>query len=228
VASWDALLAQLPRDPSIRSVLDVGCGKGDLLLRTVEATGATGVGVEPNPAFAADARERARRSPGGSRVTIVEAELSAARLPVEKFDLGICTGSIHVFGEWCDALRGMAPLVRGNGFAMMAPTYWQRAPHPDYLAAIEADEGEARSLASTIATAESANWHVLACHESTVEEWDDYEHTYAANMRAWCDANPDDPEAAGFRKRIDDWAAAYAKWGRETMGYALLLMQRQA
>jgi SAM-dependent methyltransferase len=228
VASWDALLAELPLEQPIPNVLDVGCGKGELLVRAVEHTGAIGVGVEPNPTFAADARERAGRRLGPGRVAILEADLSTAALPAEKFALGICTGSIHVFGEWPDALRGMAPLVRESGFALMAPTYWERPPHPDYLAAIEADENEAQSLRATLAAAESAGWQVLAHHESTPGEWDDYEHTYAANVRRWCDDHPDDPDAPAFRERIESWATAYAKWGRETMGYALLLMQREA
>lgn len=226
VAAVDSVLERLPGDLSIRSVLDVGCGKGELFVRALEQTGASGVGVEPNPAFAADARERLSRRLGAGRGVIHESELDLTALAMHKFDLGICTGSIHVFGEWRDALRAMTVLVDRNGCALMAPTYWQKPPHADYLAAIESDENEAQSLPLTLAAAADAGWHVLGSHESTLEEWDDYEHTYAANMRRWCDENANDPDAPAFRARIENWATAYDKWGRGTMGYALILLRR--
>ena len=52
-------------------------------------------------------------------------------------------------------------------------------------------------------------------------------HPYAANMRAWCGANAADPDAHVFRERIETWSRAYERWGRGTMGYALVLLRRE-
>jgi hypothetical protein len=120
----------------------------------------------------------------------------------------------------------MANLVSPSGFALLAPGYWKRAPDPAYLSALGGSEDQLQSLLATSATARSHGWLVLACHESTLAEWDAYEHAYAANVRTWCRANPTDPEAPGFSARIDKWAAAYRTWGRDTLGYALMLLQR--
>jgi len=79
-------------------------------------------------------------------------------------------------------------------------------------------------LRETIASAEAAGWRVVRCHESTLADWDDYEGAYAARVRAWLDARPLDPDAGAFRDRIERWSAAYAMWGRDTMGFALLLL----
>jgi len=227
LASVDWVLDHLPPSGARVNVLDVGCGKGELLVRTLERTGGSGIGVEPNPAFAADARERLERRLGPGRGVIIEAVLDASTLPARGFDLGICTGALHAFGDWPAALRGIAALVTEDGWALMGPTYWKRRPHPDYLAAIEGEEDEAMTLPPTLAAAEDAGWHVVASHESTPEEWDDYEHSYAAKVRHWCDEHPNDPDMPGFRERIENWAAAYAKWGRVTMGYALVLLRRE-
>ena len=227
-ASIDAIITQVPRGEPGRGVIDIGCGKGEILVRVLRHTGGHGIGVEPNPAFAADARARGQEVLGPDRVRIVEDAFDAAAFEPRAFDLAICTGAIHAFGDWASALRGVSSLVADDGWALMAPAYWRKRPDPAYLSAIEGEESEMDLLPTTLSAAENSGWNVIACHESTAEEWDDYEHTYAANMRAWCDAHPDDPEAAGFRKRIADWAAAYAQWGRDTMGYALLLMQRKA
>lgn len=207
-------------------VLDVGAGKGEFLVRALERLGGGGIGIEPNPAFAADARARiaSRLPPGCARV--LEATLADAPLAREPFTLGICTGSLHAFGDWRAALAGMRDLVAPGGLALMGPGYWQQPPHRDYLAALGGREDEQHSLLKTLSIAREAGWQVEACLESTTREWDEYERAYAANVLAWCDAHPDDADARPFLERIERWASAYEKWGRETMGYALVLARR--
>jgi SAM-dependent methyltransferase len=220
----DRLLERIPRSPEHRA-LDVGCGKGELLVRALEKLGGTGTGVEPNPAFAAEARERAARRLPPNTARIVEAKLADAALPDHSFSLGICTGSIHAFGDWPAALDGMAKLVSPDGWALLAPGYWKRPPDRAYLSALGGSEDQQHSLLATTAIARKHGWQAVVCLESTLAEWDAYEHAYAANVRAWCRANPADPEAAGFSARIEKWAAAYRAWGRDTMGYALMLLR---
>jgi hypothetical protein len=37
---------------------------------------------------------------------------------------------------------------------------------------------------------------------------------------------PNPAFAADARERIARWAGAYARWGRDTMGYALIVLRR--
>ena len=224
--SVDALLARVHVGASPAHVLDVGCGKGEFLVRALERLGGTGLGVEPNPAFAAEARARAtqRLAPGSAR--IIESKFDHTLMPEQPFLLGICSGALHAFGDWHATLEGMARLVKPAGWAIMGPGYWKQPPEPEYLASFGGREDELHSLLATTALARRAGWQVVACHESTLAEWDEYEHGYAARIREWCDANPDDADAKPFRERIETWAAAYRRWGRDTMGYALMLLRR--
>lgn len=209
-------------------LLDVGCGKGEMLVRTLELLGGRGIGVEPNPAFAADARARIAARLPADQAAIVESELAQAALPDHAFTVVICAGALHAFGDWREALADVRGLVAPAGFAILGPGYWQRPPAPQYLAAFGGEEGEQQSLPLTLSAAEDAGWQVLVCHESSDEEWDDYEQGYAARVREWCDAHPGDPDTPGFRERIERWNAAYRRWGRTTMGYALLLLRRSS
>jgi SAM-dependent methyltransferase len=231
-ASLEALLTRLARAlkstaASELRVLDVGCGKGEMLVRTIERVGGRGLGIEPNPSFAADARRRIAARLSRERTVVIGAKLEKTPLAQGTFTVGLCAGALHAFGDWREGLAGMRRLVAPGGYALLGPGYWKRPPAPEYLAAIGGEAGEQESLPLTLKAAEDAQWQVLECHQSTEAEWDEYEHAYAAQMRAWCAAHADDLDAPAFRERIETWNAAYHRWGRTTMGYALLLLRRE-
>jgi SAM-dependent methyltransferase len=231
-ASVDAMLERLPTEVAHAGtpphVLDIGCGKGEMLARALARVGGRGLGLEPNPAFAAAARARLARDLPAERAVVLEARLQDVPLPEQAFRLAICVGALHAFGDWRDALAGLRRLVPPGGVALLGPGYWKRPPDPAYLGTFGGREDEQHPLRETLALAEEAGWQVLACHESTPDEWDDYEGSYAAAVRAWCDSNPGDPAAAEHRARIARWADGYARWGRDTMGFALVLARRPA
>ena len=224
-ASADAMLSRIDASRPAR-VLDVGCGKGAMLVRALERWGATGIGIEPNPAFAAEARALAEQRLDSGRVRIIERDYRLELVEGERFPLVICTGALHAFGDGGAVAPGLEELLAPGGHALIGPGYWRQRPTRDYLEITGIAESEMDPLDQLLERVRRAGWRLLAVHESTPAEWDEYEHAYAANVRAWCKANPRDPDAAAFRARIDRWADAYVRWGRDTMGYALLLLQR--
>jgi len=211
-------------DPRSR-VLDVGCGKGEALVRIAERSGATGLGVDPNEAFIADARRRAAvRAPGQIEfraVTLAEAPLAPA-----SFDLALCVGSTHAFGGHREALRGLAALVRSGGHVLTGEGYWKRAPAAEYLALLGGTEDEFTDHAGNVAAARDEGLEPVASHESTLVEWDDYEHRYAEHVERHAAAHPDDPDREAMLARIRRWHDGYRRWGRDTLGFGLYLMRR--
>jgi cyclopropane fatty-acyl-phospholipid synthase-like methyltransferase len=207
-------------------VLDVGCGKGELLMRALRHVGGEALGIEPNPAFAAAARERAREWGLTAHVTIEECRWQDLPAPPRYASLAICTGSAHAFGSLGDALRALHAIVVPRGLALVAHGYWKREPAPEYLTALGSTRDEQDDWDGTLARAGAPGWRVRHADASTREEWDDYERAYAANVRAWCAAHPDDPDALAFMERITRWSALVEQYGLDTMGYVLLLLQR--
>jgi hypothetical protein len=172
------------------------------------------------------ARERARELGLTAHVTIEECRWQDLTAPPTGVALAICTGSVHAFGSFGDALTALHGVVAPRGLALVAPGYWKREPAPEYLTALGSTRDEQDDWDGTLARAEAAGWRVRHAHASTREEWEDYEHAYAANVRAWCAAHPDDPDAPAFMERITSWSALVESHGVDTLGYALLLLQR--
>ena len=224
----DELLAHVhvPSAPQPPRVLDIGCGKGEMLLRAMERLNGSGVGVDPNPSFIAAARARAhRRVPQGS-LTLLQSPLEKAALPPGQFTLLICTGACHAFGDYVTALRESQRYVLPNGWAIFGQSYWKQTPEPEYLAVFGGSEDEMSSLEETKQHAKDAAWNIVATSESSPEDWDDYELAYSGAMTRWLQSRPNDDDVLAFRDRIEKWQDAYQRWGKHTMGFTLLLLRR--
>lgn len=222
--AFDGLIALAAPVPAARA-LDVGCGKGEALVRVAEAHGTAGLGVDPNETFIADARRRAAdRAPG--RVEFRATTLEAAGLAPDAFDTGLCIGSTHAFGDLRRTLRGLAALVRPGGHVLVGEGFWKQPPGAEYLALLGGTEDEFTDHAGNLATVRAEGLEPVASHESTLDEWDDYEGRYAANVERHAAAHPDDPDRDAMLERIRRWHDGYRRWGRETLGFGLYLMRR--
>ena len=202
--------------PSAR-VLDVGCGRGELLARIAARHPVRTEGVEPAREWAAAARER---------VDVVhEAPLDELDLERGAYDLVACVASSHAFGSWRAALRGLARLARPGGLGLVGEGFWRRPPSAGYLERLGgASAGELPAgLEALRAAARTAGWAVLEAAVASDADWAAYEETLIANGEAALAATPD----PGLRAWVD---AARARWegdgGRDTMGFALLTLRR--
>ena len=213
-------LLDLPPDAR---VLDVGCGKGELLIRVVKRWKARGIGVDPNGEFLAEARRRANAGVAEREIEWRHAEMSAVTLERHAFDAAMCVGATHAFGDFAATLRALRDLVRPGGVVLVGEGFWRRVPKPEYLTALGAGADEFRDHSGNVAEGAAAALVPLSAAVSSDDEWDHYEGLYARAVERYVHAHPEDPDAGAMRERIRAWRHAYLKWGRETLGFALYL-----
>jgi SAM-dependent methyltransferase len=112
----DALLLL---DPTGRTVLELGCGRGGLLLQLVQAGAARATGVDLSPASIDAARDRFEQAqlPGRARLSVDD----AARVPLEPHDWVILDRVICCYPDVEGLLANTLPAAR-QIYAFTVPT----------------------------------------------------------------------------------------------------------
>jgi SAM-dependent methyltransferase len=207
------------------SVLDAGCGKGEVVIRLLERYPAVrALGVDTNASFIEEGtREAARRVPDADLTLLAEplGEVPGDRLPL---DLLICTGSSQVFGDVPATLAAAKRLVRPGGMLLLADGYWHSPPSDAYLEALGAAPDEYSDLAGTIASYTANGFREIYSFIASADDWDHYEGLYAANVEQHVASHPDDPDGPAMLDRIRAWRRLYLTHGRGTLGFVVSLL----
>ena len=213
--------------PIEASVIDVGCGKVEILIRAAEMyPSITGLGVDPNAAFLEVGRAAAAQRGVSSRLTLREARIADVHLEPEMFDAAICIGSSQAFGTFKQAIAALEKLVRPRGHVLIGEPYWRIQPDPEYLSVLGARSDHHLTHASNeVAGLSDGLVPVYSC-VSNADEWDHYEGLFCRSVENFVQDHQNDPDATKFRNRIRDWREAYLRWGRDTLGFGFYLFQK--
>ena len=60
---------------------------------------------------------------------------------------------------------------------------------------------------------------------SSQDDWDRYEGLQWYATAEYARAHPDDPDVAAVVARVEQAKAAYLRWGRDTLGWAIYLFR---
>tara|TARA_R110002096_G_scaffold159011_5_gene324625 strand:+ start:3010 stop:3729 length:720 start_codon:yes stop_codon:yes gene_type:complete len=226
----DRLIRLFTANASSR-VLDAGCGQGEFLVRTIEATGASGLGVDVDDDSLTYARETAGKRLGSSnRCEFLNADLTKTQLDAESFDLAICLGATHAFapGEeaFPETIRALTALVAPGGQLLIGEGYWKQPPAAEYLELLGEPVGIYRTHAENVAYGEKSGLKPLHASVSSDDEWDDFEWEHRRAVEAEITLHPKDSKTGRELERIRRWSEGYLRWGRSTMGFGFYLFAK--
>lgn len=218
------VLAALPV-PDGGLVLDVGCGRGEWLLRLLSARpGVRGVGVDrAAPAIAAAGR-RAAELGLAARVELVRADAGEWLEASPAADAAMCVGATHAFGGFAPTLDALRSAIGPGGHVLVGEGFWEREPTPAALAALDAAPGDFANLDGLLSAPPGHGFDLVEVTISRPAEWDRYERRWCAALERAAD-DLDDPDAADeLRETARAHAAAYAEGYRGILGFAALLL----
>jgi len=220
------LIERLTRT-SLSTVLDIGCGWAELMLRVLQTLpDATGLGIDLNEQDLARGRANAIAKGLADRVTLVaESANGTTRGPA---DLVLCIGASQALSDAsspkhiAEALTALRRLVTPGGRVLLGEGFWERPPAAAELAAMwpDAAAGEFTDLAGLVDLAVDTGFRPEWIETANMDEWDEFESAFQADVQEWL-ATHDDPET---RAKADQHRSRWLRGYRGVLGLAYLTL----
>jgi glyoxylase-like metal-dependent hydrolase (beta-lactamase superfamily II) len=217
----DLLIERLAVGPGM-SVLDLGCGWGELLARTVASAGSadcTGIGVDTDAGQLDRGRGLIRERGLQRQVTFVNSPAQEWSRPADRI---ICVGASHAWGGTQEALEALARLVAPGGRLLFGDGCWEAPPTPNAAALFS----DVLPLAGITDCAVASGWRTLHLSTASQREWDEFESDWRLGTEEWLQAHPEAAEASRVREELDERLAEYVQIYRGILGFCHLVLGR--
>lgn len=213
------------------TVLDIGCGWAELLLRVVAAAPTcTGTGVDTDEPAIEHGRQLAERRGLTERVTLACGD-GKDHIPA-RADAMICIGASQVWGppaqenqplDYLAALRAVRAMVPRGARVVYGEGVWSQPPTPEAVASLSGRLDELVPTGELVSLAVTAGFMPVAVHEASLDEWDAFESGYSACYATWlAEHQPDHPDAPEVRAMAARQRDGYFGGYRTVMGMAYL------
>lgn len=116
-------IIEILRLPPRSRVLDIACGKAELLVRLAERYAISGVGIDISPFCIRDARAKAAARVPGADLTFIEMDAAGYDAGGTAFDLAMCVGASWIWHGHRGTLRALRGFVRPGSLVLAGEPY---------------------------------------------------------------------------------------------------------
>jgi SAM-dependent methyltransferase len=218
------LLGDICRVGQGTRLLDLACGKGEMLCLFAGNLGATGVGIDLYAPFLADARARAAELGIEGAITLIEADAADPPDLGGRFDVVSCIGATWIGGGLSGTLGLMEQWVAPSGWLLVGEVYWAETP-PDHVKQKYETGQEFADLAGTLDRFDAAGVDLIEMVLASSDDWDRYAASQWLNVSDWLVANPDDADASEVRKQRDASRRDYLTDERRCLGWGVFVLR---
>jgi cyclopropane fatty-acyl-phospholipid synthase-like methyltransferase len=223
----DEMIEALELEPGAH-VLDLGCGKAEVLIRIVERyADVRATGLDRSAAVLAEARRQAEQRVPEARVALLEQDVREYAPEPGSFDLVVSTGGVSFRGGVGGSLAVLSGYLAPGGKLLFGEGYWRDEPSAEYLVALGAAREELKGYEGTIEAAQDVGLELKRAVTTSVEDWDAYEDAWARNGERYADAHEGEEGVDELREWIAAGRERYRELGgRDVLGFALFLFER--
>ncbi|CAN5512943.1 class I SAM-dependent methyltransferase [soil metagenome] len=216
-------LLGIPQDGRL---LDIACGKAELLVRAVEHFGCSAVGVDLSTYAIEDARTKVADRIPDANVELLEIDAGDYDGPYASFHAVTCLGASWIWDGHVGTLRSLARWARPGGYVLVGEPYWKQEPDPEYLEADDLTRDIFSTHLGNVEAGLSLGLTPVYTAVSNADEWDHYETLQWYAVEHWAREHPDDPDRDEVLERLARHRDVYLRWGRDTLGWALYLFRK--
>jgi SAM-dependent methyltransferase len=225
IAKVDSVIDALQLSAEAR-VLDIACGKAEMLCQIAAKYGATGVGVEYSSYFCAEARERIESRGLSGLVTIEEMSGADFTASESSFDVAMCVGGEWVFGGWSNTLAQLQQWAKPGATIVGGTPYWVAPPPAEYQEAMGLSSDAFTSHAGNVEAGENLGLKLLFAVSSNQDDWDNYWGLSWRGAYDFIRDEPNDPDVAEIEERVAKEKDAYFRYGRDCLAWAIYVFRK--
>ena len=206
-------------------MLDLCCGKAEMLCTWATDHDVSGIGVDISEVFLAAARQRVDELRVSDRVSLVHAD--AAKYVTEtdaEFDIVSCIGATWIGGGLTGTLALMRPRVAQGGLVLVGEPYWIDLP-PAGMSMVGDTEGEFETLQGTYERFEASGFDLVEMVLASPDDWDRYVAAQWMTVADWLTDHPDDPDAEALRAWIREGQRSYVGIDRRYLGWGVFVLR---
>lgn len=206
-------------------ILDLACGKGELLCRWAAAFGCGGHGVDISEVFLAAARARAAELNVSGRVSFEHGDAGRYRPEPAAHDVVSCVGATWIGGGLAGTIALMRPALAPGGLLLIGEPFWHEDPPDAAYPALGFARDEFASLPGTLDRFEAAGTELVEMILADTASWDRYVASQWWTVHEWLRANPGHPEAGEMREYAENSRRSYLTYNRRLLGWGVFVLR---
>lgn len=218
-------LLELPRGAR---VTDIGCGKGEMLIRLGQKYRIKGVGVDLSPYCISEAKKQKTERVPDADLKFLEMKGSDYKPDTpETDDLTMCIGASWIFDGYKKTLMALSQMTKPLGRIMVGEPFWRKNPPQAYLKKAKLSRRSFNTHRGNVTTGEELGLAPVYALVSSESDWDRYEGLHWYATRECVTSHPDDPDLKEILKRDSEDRQNYLKYERDLLGWAIYLFQKK-
>lgn len=208
-------------------VTDIGCGKGEMLIRLAEEYKINGVGVDLSPYSIRDAKKRkSKRVP---RANLRFLQMNGADYKhenAEAEDLTMCIGASWIYGGYINILKTLSRMTKPFGHIMVGEHFWRKTPPKTYLKLEQLSQKSFNTHQDNVSIGGRIGLAPIYALVSSEADWDKYEGLHWFAAREYAISHPQDPDLSDLLARDSRNRESYLRYGRDALGWAIYLFEK--
>ena len=219
------LLGEICQLNSNIKLLDLACGKAEMLCRWAEKYGIHGTGVDISSVFLESAKNRANELNVSDNLTFIQEDAGNYASASNAYDIVSCIGATWIGNGLAGTIELMKPAVTPDGLLLIGEPYWIEIPPEAAYAALGLKPDDYATLDITLDRLESSGLNLVEMVLADHYGWDRYEAPQWMAIDDFLRNNPNDADASELKEWINNNRRAYLAYGRRYLGWGVFVLR---